>query len=352
MNLIIRILVLVLTFILAYGFVCPQLISSNDDFLVILGIQIFILSTTFIFYQIYWLILLIIKFKKKKKKMRNFKSLFGLIAILLVMAASSCRQVPAGNVGIKFHLLGGEKGVDQEELTPGRYFIGINDKLYLFPTFTQNYVWTSSEEEGSPNDESFNFQDVQGLEINADIGITYKINPLKVNLIFEKYKRGIDEITDTYLRNMVRDALVKRTSVLDVEYIYGRGRTELIEQVTSDVDSVCRPIGIEIEKIYWIGRIKLPDAVKGAIDSKIKATQIAQQRENELREAEAAAKKKVAEAEGQAESILLRAKAQAEANKLLQNSISNVLVDYEKVKKWDGKLPQVVSDGSTLLNLK
>ncbi len=282
--------------------------------------------------------------------MKNIKTLLGLLLIATLFM--SCSKVPAGHVGIKFYLLGGDKGVDQEELSPGRYYIGINEELYKFPTFTQNYVWTADKEEGSITDESFNFQDVQGLELNADIGITYKINPDKVALIFEKYKRGLDEITGVYLRNMVRDALVKRTSVLNVEYIYGIGRSQLINDVTMDVDSLCRPIGIEIEKIYWIGRIKLPEVVKKAINAKIEATQIAQQRENELREAEAAAKKKIAEADGLAKSILLTANAQAKANRLLSASITQTLVEYKKIEKWDGKLPQVTGSGASLVNIK
>ena len=60
---------------------------------------------------------------------------------LIFVAFASCSKVPAGQVGIKFYLLGGEKGVDTEELGPGRYWIGVNEELYLFPTYTQNYTW-------------------------------------------------------------------------------------------------------------------------------------------------------------------------------------------------------------------
>lgn len=295
--------------------------------------------------------------------MKNW--LIGAMIVFTTLFAMgcACETIEAGNVGVKVYLLGGSKGVDHEEVGVGRYFIGINERLYSFPTFTQNYTWTKNKSEGSPTDESFNFQDVQGLELNADIGITYRINPKKVSTIFEKYKKGLDEITSIYLRNMVRDALVKRTSTLDVEYIYGKGRAELIENVTKDVQEICKPIGIEIEKIYWIGRIKLPPAVKNAIDSKIKATQIAQQRENELREAEAQAKKNVAEAEGnaksqiakaqgEAEAITLRAKAQAEANKILAASITPELVKYKTVETWDGKLPIYTGADNSFIQLK
>ncbi len=277
---------------------------------------------------------------------------FSIIVLFLgLMLFSSCSKVPAGNVGVKFYLLGTNKGVDHEELSPGRYWIGVNEELFLFPTFTQNYVWTSSADEGSPNDESFNFQDIQGLELNADMGITYRIDPTKVSLIFQKYKKGINEITDVFLRNMVRDALVTRSSKLNVEYMYGAGRTSLIDSVYKDVSREVAPLGIIIEKLYWIGRLKLPEVVKTAINSKIQATQIAQQRENELREAEAAAKKKIAEAEGQAQSLLTVAQAQAKANQILSASITTTLVNYKAVEKWDGKLPQVSGGNTPFINI-
>ena len=92
--------------------------------------------------------------------------------------------------------------------------------------------------------------------------------------------------------------------------------------------------------------------MKNAIDSKIKATQIAQQRENELREAEAEAKKVIAQANGVAESIRIRALAEANANKIVAASITSSLVEYEKIKKWDGKMPQVTGSGANIVNLK
>jgi regulator of protease activity HflC (stomatin/prohibitin superfamily) len=277
----------------------------------------------------------------------------SLLLILMVglLTATSCSKVPAGNVGVKFYLLGNSKGVDTEELQPGRYYIGMNEELYLFPTFTQNYVWTSDVTEGSENDESFNFQDVEGLELNADIGITYHIDPTKVSIIFQKYKRGINEITDVFLRNMVRDALVSASSQKNVEYIYGIGKTALLDEVQKNIKAECSPLGIEIDKLYWIGRIKVPDAVKKAIDAKIKATQTAQQMENELRGTEAQAKKKIAEAKGTAESVEIKAIAEAKANRLISASLSKELVEYVKVKRWDGKLPQVTG-ANALIQLK
>ena len=256
------------------------------------------------------------------------------------MTLASCSKVPAGYVGVKFYLLGGDKGVDIEELSPGRYWIGINEELYNFPTFTQNYVWTSSKDEGSINDESFNFQDIDGLELNADVGITYKISPDQVTEIFEKYKRGVEEITDIYLRNMVRDALVETSSQFKVSHIYGIGKAEVMNIVEAKVREQVGTLGIEVEKLYWIGRIKLPPAAKESIDMKTKATQLAMQKENELRQTEAEKQKLLLKADGEAGAILKVAEAQAKANRLLNASITKTLVEYKKIEKWDGILPK------------
>jgi len=262
------------------------------------------------------------------------------ILLLLLLTLASCSKVPAGYVGVKFYLLGGDKGVDSEELSPGRYWIGINEELYNFPTFTQNYVWTSSKDEGSINDESFNFQDIDGLELNADVGITYKISPDQVTEIFEKYKRGVEEITDIYLRNMVRDALVETSSQFKVSHIYGIGKAEVMNIVEAKVREQVGTLGIEVEKLYWIGRIKLPPAVKESIDMKTKATQLAMQKENELRQTEAEKQKLLLKADGEAGAILKVAEAQAKANRLLNASITKTLVEYKKIEKWDGILPK------------
>ena len=127
---------------------------------------------------------------------------FGLLVLLLLFSVSmmGCSKVPAGYVGVKVFLLGQAKGVDHEVLPVGRYWIGWNEELYLFPTFQQNYVWTKSPNEGRSDDESFTFQTSEGLSVNTDVGISYHLDSVKIPQIFQKYRKGIDEITHIYIR--------------------------------------------------------------------------------------------------------------------------------------------------------
>lgn len=79
---------------------------------------------------------------------------------------------------------------------------------------------------------------------------------------------------------------------------------------------------------------------------------MAQQRENEVREAQASAKKQVALAEGEADSIVTVAKAQAEANLVLSKSLTTNLVSYKAIEKWGGALPYMNGGGAIpMINL-
>jgi regulator of protease activity HflC (stomatin/prohibitin superfamily) len=276
------------------------------------------------------------------KEMRN------LLLMSLCWVCVACSKVPAGHVGIKFYLLGGEKGVDTEELGPGRYWIGVNEDLYLFPTFTQNYTWTKPAADSRDSDESITFQTDQGLSVNADVGISYAVDPSKVTTLFQKYRKGIQEITDVYLRNMVRDALVTEASTRQIETVYGAGKAELLAAVEKRVRAQVEPLGINLERLYWAGEFRLPATVTNAIDAKIKATQFAQQRANEVAAAKAEADKAIEEARGVAESTLLKAKAEAEAIRIKGDALRENprLVELSAIEKWNGTMPQFVGGGA------
>jgi regulator of protease activity HflC (stomatin/prohibitin superfamily) len=281
--------------------------------------------------------------------------IFLIISMLLlaVLAGPGCsrEKVPAGFVGVKVHLYGDSKGVDNAEVPPGRYWIGWNEDLYSFPTFTQNYTWTRSVDEGSPVNESLTFQTVEGLSVNADIGIRYRIDPSRVSDIFEKYRKGVDEITNVDLRNMVRDAFNAHASTEPIESVYGSGKRDLLASVQDDITKQCSEFGIIIEKISLIGEFRLPGRVKESINQKIQATQRAQQRQNEVAESIAQANKLRAIAKGEADALLTRAEAEAKANRVVAESISPALIQYRSVTKWNGTLPQVTGGAIPMISL-
>lgn len=107
------------------------------------------------------------------------------------------------------------------------------------------------------------------------------------------------------------------------------------------------PVGIVIEKIYYIGPIRLPDEVQDKIDAKIQANQIADQKRNEVAQAEADADKKVADARGDADSKKLRVDADTyEIEQLGQALRRNPeVIKLEQIKRWDGVYPKTLVTG-------
>lgn len=269
-----------------------------------------------------------------------------LLIVLALLSLGACERVPVGEVGILVDNYGGDKGIEDKVLSPGMYFVGPSKTLYTFPTFMQNYVWSASPHEGASHDESISFQTSEGLTVNADVGISYRLNPVKVPVLFQTYRKGIEEITNVYVRNIVRNSLVRSASTKPIEMVYGAGKAELLNATQADVKNKLEPVGIIVDQLSWAGEFRLPLNVTSSINAKIQATQIAQQKENEIAAAKADAQKKVAEADGDAQSIFLRAQAQAKANKMLAESLTAGFVQYQTVIKWNGQLPTFTGNGS------
>jgi len=283
--------------------------------------------------------------------------------IALIFTIACYQRVAPGYVGVVVNLFGDKKGVEDQELHVGYHWIGPWKTVYQFPIFEQNYTW-----EG--RNDCFDFQTSEGLAVSADVGITYHLRPDCIHTIFAKYRRGMDEITDTFIRNHLRDAINKSASRMKIEDLYGTSKEAFFDEVQNTVTTDLAPIGIDISRIYLIGRFHFPENVVTALNMKIEATQRAQQRENELREAQAQAQKEIAKetgaaqcqiiasegdakakmvtAEYEAKATLLRATAQAQANKLLSESLSDRLIEAQRIARWDGALP-MYTNGNAMM---
>ena len=264
--------------------------------------------------------------------------------LILIITIICFYMIKPGEVGIIVDLFGDKKGVENKELTVGAHFIAPWKKIYKFPIFEQNHQWTEKD--------GFTFQTLEGLSVTADLGITFNLEPTRIHELFSKYRRGMEEITHLFIKNTIRDAINKIASRMKIEDLYGPKKEEFFKEVHDYVQKELQPIGFNISHIFIIGKFGVPEVVMEALNKKIEATQRAQQRENELRESEAQAKKEIALAEGAAKSKMISAKAEADANSLLSSSLSINIIKWQALQKWDGKLPYVLGKEDILLDLK
>ena len=269
------------------------------------------------------------------------KSLGITLGVVTLGTLCCVDTIQPGYVGVVVNMFGTDKGVQDKELNIGAHLIAPWKRLHKFPVFEQNHLWDG--------DKGFTFQTTEGLVVQADVGITYHLKHDKIHVLFAKYRRGMEEITDVFVRNLTRDAINKCAAKLKIEDLYGPTKEKFFDDVQSLVRHDLQELGIIIERIYLVGNLHFPDTIVRALNAKIEATQRAQQRENELRESEAEAKKQMAKAHGEAESSLIRAKVQAESNRIISESLTKELVSWQAVQKWDGKLPSVIGNNGMLL---
>jgi regulator of protease activity HflC (stomatin/prohibitin superfamily) len=319
------------------GFAAPLAVSSRSSELVIMGFGLLLFLPVIAMALIYlWR-----KTKDAKWLMEKMKRFAPLILIALMVGA--CSKVPAGNVGVVVNLYGSDKGVSEREVGVGKYWLSWNEELYLFPTFTQNDNWVYAEKK----DESIYFQTGKdGMTVSSDFGITFRVDPTKVTKLYQTYRKGVEEISDIYLRNLVRDAVNEKAAEYSADQVYGPMKNVIMDFVEDAVRKAVAPQGIIVEKVYLIGAVRLPKVVRDSIDQKNMAFQATLQREQEINKAKAEAEIKIAEANGRAQSVLLEARAQSEANKLVAASITPELVRYRALDKWDGALPRLNGGGT------
>lgn len=266
-----------------------------------------------------------------------------LLIGLLSTSLYACQTIPSGYVGVKVNLYGNDKG-GVEIVPSGRYStLDPSVDYFAFPVFNQNAVWQDAQ--------AIVFQTKEGMTVSANVSINYSVSSKEddVKKIWLNHRKGIEEITSGYVHNIVRDAFSHVASTMTVESVYGVQKNEFMQQVNDIVKKRLTAEGFVIGQISIVGTMKLPDQVIKALNSKIAATQQAEQRENELRSAEAAAKK-----------LLIEAKAQAESNKLKSLQLNDKTVEIRKLEiqeawiaKWNGVLPSVQngSGSGMMLNI-
>lgn len=179
-------------------------------------------------------------------------------------------------MGIKVNKLGDDKGVG-EVVGVGRYWTGWNTEVYIFPTFKQMKTY----------DDPFSFQMSDGTTIGYHIGVAYKVDPSKVTTVFQTYRKGVDDITDTDLRQKIADALNRLASKMTTDKFIDGGKSELLDAALKDIQEEMTPIGIQVISLSYVGKPEYPPTVIDSINAKVTANQKTLQREQEVKQREA-----------------------------------------------------------------
>ncbi|WP_183906749.1 prohibitin family protein [Rufibacter immobilis] len=238
-----------------------------------------------------------------------------LFLILCIVATQSCTRVDAGHEGILVKLYGTDKGVQDVSLVTGRvWFNPLTEEVYEFPTFIQTKDY-----------EAFTVNAKDGSVFTVDPTISFHVKAGASPQIFKKYRKNIEEISQTTLLNYVKDAFRIRLNQYSTEEIISK-RQQFEAEVQSTLDSALQKDGFKLEQMT--SGLSYPEEIVRAVNLKNRAVQQAMQVENELKVAEAQARKKIVEAQ-----------AEAEANRLRQQTLTPLLIQQQFIEKWNGSTP-------------
>lgn len=248
-----------------------------------------------------------------------------LLASWLTVLVSGCTIVEPGEVGVKVSM----GRLQDSLLTPGmQAFLPAVDSIHHY---------------------SIKQQTLQGkaIPLTADqqpITMEYKVLynvpegqvlKLYANYSGDPYTQLVDPQIQEAFRQVVSqykaDQATKNVNLI---------KNQVLSMTKENVKGLVNIVDIPIT------HVELPDVLQQAIAQKQVMEQQSLQKQYELDKAKKEAEITVANAEAQARSITLQTQALEK---------SPALIEYEKVKKWDGKLPDTFISGgaaNTLFQLK
>lgn len=254
------------------------------------------------------------------------KRILGLLAIIPASALlSGCTIIEPGSVGIKVSM--GQ--LDRNLLKPGMqiYMPGV-DSIYTYSTKQETISGTAVP---LTSDQQ---------PITLQYKVLFNLPEAEVITLYEKYtgdpfQKLVDPQIQEAFRQVVAqykaDAATKSVNII---------KNQVLSMTKENVKGLVNVVDIPIT------HVDLPEILQRAIAEKQVMEQQALQKQYELDKARKEAEITIATAEAQAKSIQLQSDA-------LQKS--PMLIEYEKVKKWNGKLPDTMLGGgsnATLFQLK
>lgn len=246
---------------------------------------------------------------------------FKSLSLLVVMSSflSACTVIQPGERAVKVSL----GTMDRNLLSPGmQTYFPLTDSIHTFSVKQEN---ATGQCEPLTADQQ---------PISITFNVLYRIPEGQVLILYEKYAGNpyerlvapqIQEAFRQVVSGYKADSATKNVNII---------KNSVLGMVRENVKGLVEVVDIPIT------HVGLPEVLQQAIAQKQVMEQQALQKSYELDKARKEAEITIANAEAQARSIQLQSLA-------LQKSPA--LIEYERVKKWDGQLPttMIIGGGSS-----
>ena len=153
------------------------------------------------------------------------------------------------------------------------------------------------------------------------------------------------------MKQGIRQALQEIVGRTEIVNFLGKDKAQVVKLTQEELQKRLGEYGFLVKQ-FTLNEVRAPDSIVKAIEAKNTMAQEALRAQNELQKKQFEAQQRIIEAEGEAKAILTRAQSQAESNRLLSASLTQALVEYKRIEKWNGQLPQVSGGATPFINLQ
>ena len=274
-------------------------------------------------------------FKDKAGNFSPFK-LVGLILVvilLVVFVSASYVVIPAGHTGVALTFGKVEDTVLQE---------GLHFKV---PFVQKIAVMDNRIVKLDVNTEAFS-KDLQ--TITTVVAVNYHVGKENSQTVYKNVGLNFEEVLITPAVNEVLKAVTAKYTA--VELVSSRAEVSML--LDDGLNEKLNGYGIfinELNIINWDFSEEYINAVEAKQVAEQNLIKTRTEQEQALVIANTEAQKRVIAAEAEANEIKVLAQANAESNRIITESISELLIKYQTVAKWDGKLPTVMSGSDNML---
>ena len=205
-------------------------------------------------------------------------------------------------------------------------------QVQSYPTALRTYTMVRRSGEGSSQgDDSIDLPTREGQHITQDISITFNTSEDQAAQVFRAFRGAdIEDIESTFIRRTIITVAQNTAGQMSLSEVISAKRSDLQNEIQKSLALEIEKMGFHLDKVN-LGASHLPASLETQMQQKMAVQQQAQQAEYELQKQQMLAKAEVAKAEGEAQAILVRAKAQAEANRLLQSTLSQNLIQSKAI---------------------
>lgn len=266
----------------------------------------------------------------------NKSQLLCVLGLLLCLPGF-VTKIPANSVGIVYSPFG---GTQEQTLSEGYHIKNMFDKVYKISTEVQTMTV-----------ENLTTQTKDAQFLTSILDIKYRVNTSNAFLIFKQF-RTLDNMSENLIVPTTQRVLEHITTKYNVIDILGEKRNEVYAELEAALSAEFAKYGVEFYSIS-ITDMDAGEKLESAITEEAVAKKAVETAEQNLLKAETEAKQKSVQAQAEqdaakieAETKLIEAEAEKKANEMLNQSLSEDILQKAWIEKWNGEMPTYYSGSS------